>query len=92
MRVELVYYRCVWAIIGFLLFWLQFLYVGDIGGNLNVFENEGVVKWVVLDYVHLLESFTDVYIVRYDFVGHCEAFGREKLRAIFELIDLEFPP
>ena len=50
------------------------------------------MEWVVLYYVHLLKGFTDVDIVRYDFVGHCEAFGREKLRAIFELIDLEFPP
>lgn len=50
------------------------------------------MEWVVLDDVHLLEGFTDVYVVRYDFVGHREAFGREKLRAIFELIDLKFPP
>lgn len=50
------------------------------------------MEWVVLDYVHLLEGFTDVDIVRYDFVGHCEALGGEKLRAIFELIDFKFPP
>jgi hypothetical protein len=77
--VELVYDGCIRPIIRFLLFGLQFLYVRDVGRNLDVFEHVGVVQRVVLDYVHLLQGFADVDVVRNYLVGHRQTLSREKL-------------
>ena len=50
------------------------------------------MEWVVLYYMLLLEGFADVDIVGDNFVGHCEALGREEFGSIFELIDFKFSP
>lgn len=58
---------------------LQLLYVGYVRRDFDVFEDIGIMQWVVVYDVFFLEGFTEIYAIVDDFVGDDESLGREKL-------------
>lgn len=92
LRVHLVDHRAVGAVALLPLLLLEFLDVGDIGRDFDVFEHKGIMQRVVIYYVPLLQRLAKVYTVVNDLVSNDESFRGEKLGAIFEFVNFKFAP